>query len=42
MEHIDGADEGLVKAAISYCEERDYTYVTGSIITTGTFMMETA
>lgn len=36
------ADGQLVEASIRYCEERGYTYVTGPIITTGTFMMETA
>ncbi|WP_245680573.1 uridine phosphorylase [Bacillus marinisedimentorum] len=40
-ERIVKADEVLVREAIRYCEEKGYTYVTGSVITTSSLMTET-
>jgi uridine phosphorylase len=35
------ADLELVEAAVQFCEERQYRYVTGTVFTTGAIMMET-
>ncbi|MEN2767870.1 uridine phosphorylase [Ornithinibacillus xuwenensis] len=35
------ADSGFVQAAIDYCEEKGYRYVTGSVFSTSAMLMET-